>query len=270
MSKYVLVDWEINGYDDSDFLCVYYDEEKKSLETYMYGTTRFACPTTYGHDGTTTTIEVGGEKLLMPTRSIVEKAREVLEEHIFQRITVAENMTVLSPDVNSLQVGLRVRLSVDVRNQLYHMVACLACKDNPGKWVNPKNSNDIRTCFTCDGVGEKKGEKKRDDKGKLIWDRLSAGLAGTVIDWKSFGTFFKNGYGRPGRENTSVQFATDAGNVVRATLERLRLDREPMRASKLRERAKELSFDYSFGAVSGRYTWESSNPARKIMEGVPK
>lgn len=40
MTKYVLTDYEINGYDDSDFMLTYWDDVTKKVDVHMHGTTR--------------------------------------------------------------------------------------------------------------------------------------------------------------------------------------------------------------------------------------
>jgi hypothetical protein len=87
--KYSLCEWEENGYDDSDFYAAYYDDETGEVKSKLVGSTRY-----YGgfsEDGKTNPFEY-------PTPEVVEKARKVLEEHIFARLREAEDRAVLTPE----------------------------------------------------------------------------------------------------------------------------------------------------------------------------
>lgn len=264
MGKYLLTDWEINGYDDSDFMCTYYDDVADVIGAHCYGTTRAAAPTMIGisADGTTS-VEIRGEVLRLPTKEIVERARLKLEDHIFGLLTLQEERRVMEPDVGDLQMGLRVRLKQNVRNQLSSEVQCEKCAGS-GKWTNPRNEHDKRECFSCKGAGVRKGPKLKGDDGKLKYETLPAGLSGIVFKWGSFGTFYRNGYNQPNQDNTTVQFRTDDGKARRATLKNLRLDRECATPEVLRKRARETSFSYGFSRIYPRHAWDTYNHAARI------
>lgn len=268
MSKFLLTDWEINGYDDSDFMASYYDDKTNSIGFTCYGSTRYPSPRIIGHnaDGSTS-VEVDGEHLLMPTSDVVEKARLVLEESIFQKLDRAEKRLVDEPDVEDLSKGLYVRLIANARMQVRATEPCNKCNGS-GKWINPRRETDVRNCFACDGSGQHKGAKVKNEEGKQVYEVLPAGLTGYVVDWNSFGQFYANGYNKPNRHNTTVQFRTKDGKVVRASLSKLRLDRDYQSPESLRQKARELSFHYQFSALYPRFAWDTCNYAAKVAAPI--
>jgi hypothetical protein len=265
MSKFLLTDWEINGYDDSDFMCSYYDDATNVIGFHCYGSTRYPSATVIAIGGGITSVEVGGESLLMPNAEVVEKARLALEEHIFQRLTNADKRLVDEPDVDDLREGIEVRLTTNARMQVRESAPCQKCSGS-GKWTNPRNANDKRDCFSCKGSGQHVGAKVKGEDGKQAWDVLPAGLTGKVVDWKSFGQFYANGYNKPNRDNTTVQFRTSDDKLVRASLNKLRLHREYQFPASLRARARELSFNYGFSAMYPRFAWDTHNFAAQVAK----
>ena len=149
--------------------------------------------------------------------------------------------------------------------QLRYSSACIKCSGS-GKWVNPRNESDKRECFACKGSGKHVGGKLKDENGKQIYKELPAGLVGEVIDWGSFGQFYASGYNKPGRSNTSVQFRTKDGEVVRASLAKLRLDQHYRDDSYLYGKAEELSFHYGFSALYPRHAWDTCNYAAQVAK----
>lgn len=289
MAKYILTDWEINGYDDSDFMLTYWDDEAKAMGSHMHGTTRFggcicskegALPE--APKGSTGyhlcaklnyvseppapgryEIKEQGSWLLMPTAEVVEQARLWLEEHIFQRLTALDKLLVDQPDVSDLRAGLEVRLLLDCKMQVNDTEPCNKCSGT-GKWVNPRNSADKRDCFACKGSGQHvKGKLKVG--GKLQFEKLTAGMYGAVVDWRSFGQFYRNGYNQPNRNNTTVQFRMSDGRMARASLEKMRLHRDYASPDSLRAKARDLSFSYQFSAASGhKFAWDTHNFAVQV------
>lgn len=289
MPKYVLTDWEINGYNDSDFMLTYWDSESKVVKTRMHGTTRYgSClcrekdalpkPTSGCSDyhlcaklnyvsGSLTTshyqVEEKGEWLLMPTATIVEDARVWLEEWIFNLATLADKRRVDEPQVEDLHEGLEVRLLTDCKMQVNMTEPCNKCNGS-GKWINPRNPQDARDCFGCKGTGQHVTGKQKDDNGKLVFEKLTAGTFGKVVDWRSFGQFYSDGYNRPDRHNTTVQFRTDDGCLLRASLKNLRLHREYQSPINIRAKARESSFRYQFSSIYPRHAWDTYNFALQV------
>jgi len=267
MSKFILTDWEINGYDDSDFMCSYYDDVENKIGFTCYGSTRYPSPTNIGFADGVSSVVVDGDHLHSPNAEVVEKARLVLEESIFQQLTKADKRLVDEPDVPNLSKGLRVRLTANARMQVRATESCNKCNGS-GKWVNPRRETDIRNCFACGGSGQHKGAKVKNEAGKQVYETLPAGLAGTVVDWNSFGQFYASGYNKPDRFNTTVQFLTDDNKVVRASLSKLRLDRDYQSPEVLRKRAKESSYYYQFSALYPRFAWDTHNFAAQVAKAA--
>lgn len=265
MSKYLLTDWEINGYDDSDFMASYYDDATNKIGFICYGTTRFPSATMISIGGGTTSVVVDGDNLLVPTAEMVEKARLVLEDNIYLRLLMQEKRLVEEPDVADLKQGLKVRLTAKAKMQLRESTPCQKCNAS-GKWINPRNPNDKRDCFACKGSGQHVGGKVKNEQGKLAYQELPVGLVGEVVDWTSFGQFYANGYNKPNRENTTVQFRTSDGKVVRASLNKLRLDRDFKSESYFHGTAKELSYNYGFSALYPRFAWDTHNFAASVAK----
>ncbi len=264
MTLYLLTDWEVNGYSDSDFWCTYYNTEDKTVHACEYGSTRYAGARTIGWNGNVSTVVINGEHALAPTAEIVEEARQWLEGHIFERMVELDKRLVDEPNVEDLHPGLEVRLLADCKMQVNETEKCLKCGGS-GHWTNPRNSADKRDCFGCKGTGTHVSGKKKVD-GKLVYDKLSLGTHGSVVDWRSFGKFYSNGYNKPNRHNTSVQFRLEDGKVVRASLEKLRLHREYTAEHELRAKAKELSFSYGFSAIYPRHAWDCHNFAAQVAK----
>jgi hypothetical protein len=86
--KHALLDYERNGYDDSDFLAVYFNSETNQIEQSEIGSTRYAGGINFGD----ITIHKGG----CPA-DILELARQALAIHIFNVIKAAELRDVLEP-----------------------------------------------------------------------------------------------------------------------------------------------------------------------------
>jgi hypothetical protein len=266
MSKFLLTDWEINGYSDSDFMCSYYDDVTNTIGFCEYGTTRFATATNIGinADGTTTVV-VDGDFLRMPNAEVVEQARQALSKSIFHRLRDADRNLVFLPDVPDLHVGLQVRLTGKARMQIRESSPCNKCSGT-GKWVNPRNAKDERDCFSCKGSGQHVGAKVKGEDGKQAFKELPEGLRGAVVDWRSFGQFYASGYNKPGRDNTTVQFRTESGEIVRASLSKLRLDRNVKTDEELASTADKLSYGYQFSALYPRHAWDTHNFAAQVAQ----
>lgn len=199
--KHALLEYERNGYDDSDFFCVYFDDATNTIGQQEIGSTRYAGGLLF------TGIHRHGAKANFPA-DVLEAARKALANHIFSVISAAEHRDVLTPNPANIPFGTKVRVT--------------------------ENSS------------------KRAKK-----NHFSAGEVGEVYWSGAFGTFYRNGYNRPNRENTSVGIRTLNGGRVFVPLTKLRLDREPLSDTELRERAEALSHHYNFGACCAGFTWES-------------
>lgn len=264
MSKYILTEWEVNGYNDSDFMCTYYDDMINELRAHQFGTTRFAAPTmvSFNKDGVSS-VEVDGERLLLPTKEIVEKARLKLEDFIFHNLQSTDRRRVFNPAVDELYEGLLLRTKEEARNQVRQTIPCHKCNVT-GKWVNPRNVEDVRECIYCDGRTFTFGIKLKNEKGKLQYQVVPANSVGKVIALKSFGQFYKGGYNKPNEHNTNVELEREDKIIFRASLKNLRLDRECQSDAVLREKAVKYSFEYNFSSIS-KCAWDTHNFAKNVV-----
>lgn len=270
MTKFLLADWEMNGHDDSDFMCAYYDDVSDTLKTHMYGTTRFATATTFGiDDNGVSSIVVEGEPLMKPTLEAIEKARYKLSEFMFMGLVVAEERTVMEPNVSSLREGLSMMLKEKHRNQVKTLDPCRKCSGT-GKWINPKNDQDQRKCFTCDGRGTFKGAAKKTEAGKVVWSNFEVGTKGVVSNWKSHGVFYSNGYNQRDAHNTTIQIKLEDSREINVPLFKLRLAREALSWDELKQRAIKLSYGYHFAAIASRFAWYSSHLAMEVLKANGK
>lgn len=226
-------DWEHSMYDDSDWHCVVYNDVTDRLERVMTGTTRFACGTSGN----------GGE--IPMTDEMRPRAMAALVALYLDAFTRAEERNVNEPSIKLLLRGVKVRLSAAHKCQRkaksVEAVTCEKCSGS-GAWVNPRRSSDRRECFACKGTG--KGQKVTRAKvtgenGKTEWERIEAGAVGTVQGQATFGTFYRNGYNQPDRNNTTVYVILDDGREIRCPAAKLRLDREMVDGAALLARATE-------------------------------
>jgi len=87
MTKYLLADRELNGYNDSDFYAVFWDTETESIRSEMYGTTRCAAPTVAPAD----------EYLRDIPDDVLEKAKAYLFQKMSDRIREEDRILVDEP-----------------------------------------------------------------------------------------------------------------------------------------------------------------------------
>ena len=252
-----LCDWEQNGYSDSDWHVVLYNDETNQLSVVCYDTTRFAPDPN----------SKGLEAYEYPTKEIAEKARLILEQKIYEILVEDENRKVFEP--NDIAIGQRVVLSKKHKNQAkeHDESKCLKCSGS-GKWINPKNADDKRECFTCKGSGIVKNNfrKVKNEQGKPTWINFEPGIKG-VVSWEgTFQTIYRNGYNQRCRGSIETRVLLDDGREMSCPLSKLSLDKIPTPEIELKERANELSYNYQFGALFPHFTWESNNWARQAAK----
>lgn len=255
--KYKICEWEDNGYHDSYFYGVIYDDATGLMKEISLGATAYAC----GPIPEWTQAK-------LPTPEIAERCRLLLVEHIFAAIREAEYIDVLTPsDANPGEVLV---LLEDHKRQLKAPVPCEKCLGK-GYWQNPRNATDRRPCFACEGRGTvAKGDALKDASGRIVRQTIPAGTRLTVITVTAFGSFFRKGYNKPGRENRSVTARIPSGEVVHIPLKKLRLAREHMSDAELRERAVELSHHHAYGSMFGCRAWLSENFALAAVKKAAK
>lgn len=201
--KYKLMWWEDNGYHDSYFHGVYFDDADGQLHKADLGATAYGGG--IGFD----------ESYAMPTPAVVEASRKLLVEGIYQRLHSAEQHDVMKPA--DAKPGDILRLS----------------------------------------------EPHKSRKAGMM---LDVGTRIRVNVCNAFGTFYRNGYNKPGRDNRSI-VGTVLGQpdkLIRVPLAKCRLDRD------LRSRAEELSYEHQYGPLFGMRAWESDNWALEVQKSVSK
>lgn len=266
MVLYLLNEWEQNGYHDSYFYASYYDSEKNEIHATQYGTTACAAPTTIGiGKNGVSSVSVNGESLVLPTLEAIESARKVLAQFYFDNATARDKRIVDEPDVADLFVGLSLVTTSEIKNQVKIKEDCRKCNGS-GKWVNPRNSADKRDCFTCKGTGKFSIGTSKNEAGKIQYNKITAGTEGTVVEWRSFGKFYANGYNKPDRSNTTVTLKRADGSLFNASLGKCKCARDYTLPSVLREKANEASYRYSFQDATGvRCAWLSTDYVYQVL-----
>jgi hypothetical protein len=96
-------------------------------------------------------------------------------------------------------------------------------------------------------------------------DVTREGTVGRVFWSGAFGQFFRNGYNRPGRENTRVGINLEDGKAVYVALSACRLNREPDDDEELGICAWELAQNCQFSRMTGKkHAWDSENYAQAL------
>ena len=227
-------EWEHNGYHDSDWYGIVWNDTRQKAECLELGSTRYACGYT------------GMPKNLAPWNDgAYARAQKWLAAQIFDVIKQAEYAVVMTPTIQALE-GAKVRLLTKHTSQERDQSSCDKCGGS-GKWINPNKAHDQRECFSCKGLGViVSKEKVRTADGKISRQLLPEGTSGDVIALKTFGVFYKNGYNKPGRENTQAKVRLCDGRIVSIPCDKLRLDREPMNDDQLTARARKLAQNMNF------------------------
>lgn len=229
------VDWEHSQYDDSDWYCVAYDPETDSLLRVLTGSTRFPG------------LNFGQSVVQPMTPEMQVKATAALENLYFSIILKGDRLVCEQPDIKFLTSGTAVRFSEAYKCMKKETTAteekCNRCTDNPGKWINPRNTKDVRDCLRCSGTGKVQLTSRHRVKtdGKQEWEKIEAGTKATVLGQTSYGKFYRKGYNQPDRDNTTVYLRLEDGREVQATASKLRLDREPMPEAEAREKARNIA-----------------------------
>ncbi len=252
--NYKLVEWEDNGYNDSDFYGVAWNDDKGCLEKHSLGSTSFSGG--YGFDDT----------FALPTPEILDKARRALAKIIFEQLTEAENRDVFTPKPSAITPGTELILLKKHTFGIKAKVKCEKC-GGTGKWVNPRNPADERKCFACNGEGliASKDFLKHETTNRRLQATIPEGsLLVAAGNAAFFGTTYANGYNKPDRDNTLIPVVF-LGQRVRVPTAKFRLARNPMSPAELGERAVKLSYHHRYGTAFGMKAWESDNWAADLQ-----
>lgn len=208
MTLHTLDDRERNGAWDSDFYAIVYDDDKDEIRSIEYGSTRYA-------GGPRTSPYPWADE---PTKA---KAERALARQLAPLLRMAEERRILEP--YPLQEGSSVALTEPHRSLQRVTEPHQKC-NGTGQWTNPRNPKDVRECFGCHGTGTwTSKERVKDAHGKQRYRTLPAGTTGTVLSVQAYGQFYRNGYNRPNRFNTTVKLCLDDGTVCTVPNHKLRL-----------------------------------------------
>jgi len=225
MSKYKLCWWEDNGYHDSYFHGVYFDQADGKCHGVSLGATAYC-----GGIGFT-------EEYRLPTPEIVELARVELAEIIFQSLRAAEHKDVLEPCVRNVKRGIKFRL-------LEPHSVYVKLPNGKGFFLDAKGKRIKRTFAAGTTFVSRSDEAvfygTQYRKGYNRPHRFNASLSTSYRD-----------------EGGSTWF-------IQVPLEKLRQDCEPIGDEELRARAQECSTHLQFGAAFGCKAWETENWAKSV------
>ena len=184
--KFKICDWEDNGYHDSYFVGLLFDDESETLEAVEYAATAYGGCNPVWTEAAECTAE------------IAERARRILAGRIFEIIKAAELRDVFEPYAG-IKAGTELVLTKSHNFYLKKTEPCRKCNGS-GKWTNPRNENDKRPCFACKGAGSHGRGFVTDEKGKRVRQTLEAGTELVPFEKPTaFGTFYRNGYNKPNR-----------------------------------------------------------------------
>lgn len=225
-------EWEHSTYHDSDFYTVVYDSEKDEVRRFETWTTRFPS---------------GPSPLPALTPDVAPKAHAALVRVYQERLARRITRQIVEPEPGDIQKGTRVRFTSEHRcmrkERLETREPCPKCQGE-GAWINPRNTRDRRTCFACKGektVVRKRGVRAKNEDGSQAWEDIEPGARGVILGTATFGKFYRNGYNRPNRSNTTVYLRLDDGREVQAPLAKLAQDLDVPSADKIRAIAEDYA-----------------------------
>lgn len=228
-------DWEYNGRDDSDWYCVTYNSETGEFVRVETGTTRFA-------NGLR--VNTG---IVPMTQEFEAAAMAALVKRYAGMVRHKDECEVNEPSIDTLQRGVNVRFIEHhhcmQKDKAEEVVDCKKCGGS-GQWTNPYRSSDKRECFACGGSGKAKKTTRtraKGEDGKPVWIEIEVGSVGVVMGQATFGTFYRNGYNRPGRSNTTVYVKLADGREVQTPASKLGLTRSVMTDEQVQKEAERLA-----------------------------
>jgi len=213
-------EWERNGYHDSDFYTVYWFRDTKKLQNICTGTTRCY------DNGSGVIKSTPYDKLPPDEKSVVyNEIRDFVLPKLELQIKNANEHAINFPKSEAVN-NYKVILKENHKNRAKELTKCTKC-DGGGHWVNPKNKDDKRTCFSCNGLGS--------------WVKSAKGgpmttiKAGTIANVHKVATYdphwvqFKS---------YALTCKTEAGLIITVPLDKVKLDKEYMTEGQIKTRAK--------------------------------
>lgn len=205
---FLMCEWERNGYDDSDWFAVIYDAVKDHLFVVETGTTRFAdaLPVS-GFFETAQGTVLAQARLAWARQAAAALAHRDEIEHQY------------APRPERLRVGEVFRTNKQTTCGRYVAVTktCSKCQ-GAGKWVNPRNSKDVRDCLACAGQGTRTFTNRLKD----IKITVPVGTTVRLVSEPSRFTF-----GAPLRGMVEILEGEDKGARFQVDVDYLRLSTTP-------------------------------------------
>jgi len=225
-------EWEHNGPQDSDFYRTMYDPNTDTLRKVETWSTRYGCGyfavVTFEyakqnnlHGYQNHPVEMGTGRVLPPNgiQVALPVARYVPKENVPERVLQRAQELLAALIYNLIRAA-------EHRDILEPKIVA------HGNWVSLTEEHNSR-------------------KTKQV---LPVGTEIRVNSCQAYGTFYRNGYNRPGRENSSI-VGTVKGHVetlVRVPLSKCRLAKPLMSDEELRKRAVELAANRRFEQAWGK------------------
>lgn len=220
----VCKEWEYNGRDDSDFYIVAYNDVTDLLERIEVGSTRYASGRGYTD--------------ITPMASVTAEIWTKAETALFN-ITALRLVGMDERDrkADACRVGTKVVLTKEVNNRPRASTTteenCWKCSGQ-GKWVNPRNPKDERTCFGCKGTGKRTSTSSKATKGAMV--SFPVGTKAEVVrifeNRSKYGTY---DYG------STVVCRTAEGTEFRAKAEALIADRPALTSDQIALMAEHIA-----------------------------
>lgn len=218
----VSTEWEYNGYDDSDFYVVTFNDETEELQRFEVGSTRYPADFSRTYGSLVKLADVPEDIWIRAEAAYAKRAVGML-------LFCDENQRKR----DGQRVGETVVLTRDIQNRPRTKVdvECFKC-GGKGFWQNPRNEEDKRTCFKCNGT--KIAQVSKAGKGTSI--TYKAGTVAEVLavfaNRSQFGTF---DYG----SRATIRL-TD-GTIAKAPVDALMSNRAPMTREKAEEIARNVA-----------------------------
>ncbi len=262
MPYYLMDEWEHSGRDDSDWYAVVYCSEEDTLQRYEIGSTRYAnalpCNPPRIHR------QIDGEwtefVLEKPSEEILVKARACLvRDYLIGMIQKSEQDKIFRLKPERVGAGKKVVFTEDHKNQVKTCQTKPCEKCQGGYWINPRNSEDKRPCFTCKGAGVIKFDfQKAKVNDKVVWKKIALGTKAEIVSLRSYGKFYKSGYNQPNEHNTTALVRLEDGSEAFVPLSKLRLAEEMPTEEKIKKKAEAIAsqggaFYIPFATASMRF-----------------
>lgn len=225
-------EWEHNGYDDSDFYRTMFDWHTGELQKVETWTTRYGC----GHSAVVTDEYAKRNNLTGYIAKDYNPNTQQWDKPVGVRVDLPVTWFVPPKQVpQSVWEAAERKLA----EHIFNLIRAAELRDI----LTPQDAKQGDILRLSESHNSRKTKQT-----------LPVGTKIRVNDCTAFGTFYRNGYNHPSRENRSV-IGTVLGHpekLVRVPLNKCRLDKEPMPDAELRARAVELAKNRRFEQCWGK------------------